>query len=382
MSRFTSIFPLIFFLLPGCANFGDQASNILFPKTDNSFERKGEIVILDLEYKNQGNALEKPALIPGTATTGIRQQAVGTTEIAAAAGFIVEQISEYLKKESERYTATYSAVAVGDRFYSDWTPDASVNLQRITLSRKVESGHAIKISFDVLPTKDDTAFRLKPSYLHLERAKAKLASFALLDPFSWFSSADKDLDLTVNLKMHAVWRDEKLNVHVQDLAEGEFTIRNAKLGEQYDETGTQRVPGGNFNGKLFPMPARSFLGEAIVKQDMLLNQQGLNEQVLSMIPKRGIALQDWQRKSSAEKLEAFGYTGTDAVPNKGNAPAGTQWYPELPVRSPVLGLGNFVVTILVTEYDDYGKKVKEISEQVGKQKEDVVKAVKEALGKK
>ncbi|CUS32845.1 hypothetical protein [Candidatus Nitrospira nitrificans] len=381
MSRLTSMFSLIFLLLPACANFGDQASNIFFPKTDNSFERKGETVRLDFGYRYPGDPPSRPKPIPGTATSGIRQHAVGTAEIAAAAGFIVEQISEYLKKESERYTATYSAVAVGDQFYSDWTPDGSVNLQTITLNRTVESGNAVKISFAVIPTKDGTAFRLKPSYVHLERAKAKLASFALLDPVSWFSSADKDLDLTVNLKMHAVWRDEQLKVHVQDLAEGEFQIRNVKLNDQYGGNGTPPVPGGDFNGKLFPMPARSFLGETLGKEEYrLLNLQGLNEQVASAIPPNKITLEDWRRKSFADQLKELNLEVTMS-PSGEEAPSGMQWY-KLRGQTPVLGLGNFVVTILVTEYDDYGKKVKETSEQVGKQKEDVVKAVKKALGEK
>lgn len=381
MSRLTSMFSLIFLLLPACANFGDQASNIFFPKTDNSFERKGETVRLDFGYRYPGDPPSRPKPIPGTATSGIRQHAVGTAEIAAAAGFIVEQISEYLKKESERYTATYSAVAVGDQFYSDWTPDGSVNLQTITLNRTVESGNAVKISFAVIPTKDGTAFRLKPSYVHLERAKAKLASFALLDPVSWFSSADKDLDLTVNLKMHAVWRDEGLNVHVQDLAEGEFKIPNVKLNDQYGGAGTPPVPGGGFNGKLFPMPARSFLGETLAQKDILLNLQGLNAQLNNAIPPSGTTLEDWQRKPFTKKLEELDLKETKIIPSERKAPPGMQWY-NLRGQTPVLGLGNFVVTILVTEYDDYGKKVKETSEQVGKQKEDVVKAVKEALGKK
>jgi hypothetical protein len=376
MSRLTSMFSLIFLLLPACANFGDQASNILFPKTDNSFERKGETVRLDFEYKK--NADPRPTLIPGTTTSGIRQHAVGTAEIAAAAGFIVEQISEYLKKESERYTATYSAVAVGDEFYQDWSPDADVNLKTITLSRTVESGNAVKIIFTIEPTKDGTAFQLKPSYVHLERAKAKLARFALLDPFSWFSGADKDLDLTVNLKMHAVWRDEQLKVHVQDLAEGEFKIPNIKLNDQYGGADKPPVPGGGFNGKLFPMPARSFLGEEVVKEELrLLDFRGLSAQLNKLIPPEGMPLGEWQSKPFSEQLSALKIEKETTR----QAPTGMQWY-KSPGQSPVLGLGNFVVTILVTEYDDYGKKVKETSEQVSKQKGDVVKAVKEALGGK
>ncbi len=374
---------IVFILfLPACANFGDRASSIFFPATENSFERKGEEVVLELGYQNKGTAPSRPELIPGTDPNGIQQHAlVGAGEVAAAAGFIVDQISKYLEKESERYTATYSAVGVGDQFYGQWKSDASVNLEEITLNRTVESGDAVKINLKVIPTIDGTAFQVKPSYVNVERAKAKLASFALLDPFSWFSGSDNDLDLTVNLKMHAVWRDKKLKVHVQDLAEGEFKIRNVKLGAKYGGDGNPPVPGGDFSGKLFPMPGRSFLGEMLVREDKLLNLQDLNAEVANSIPPNDISLKDWQDRVKypfEEKLAALKIIDEGISMSKEDAPPGMKWF-KLADRSPVLGLGNIVVTILITENDDYGKKVKETSEKVGKRKDDVVKAVKEAL---
>lgn len=370
----------------GCANFGDTVSAILFPKTKNTFERKGEVVEIEFVYTNGGNAPPQP---PGQIVVGGEglqaQAALGAGEIAAVAGFLVEQAAEYLKKEAERYSATYSGVAVGDQFYGEWTErDANnavpVNLERIVIKRKVEAGDGITVELAVDETVDGTAFQLRPTKVHLDRAKAKLAAFALLDPTSWFSGKDKDLDLTVALGMQSVWVDAKGDLHVKELADGEFKIRKLELGKSYDNAGTDKVPGGSFVGQLVPMPPRSYLGKHVVAREAQLDANGLVKFVESAHPPAGTKINAWTAMDADQRVAALGLQAKAASSGGAAAAPGMAFY-DVPISEPVLGLGNIIVTVLVTEHDDYGKRVKEVSDKVAAQKDKVVDAVEKALAK-
>ncbi|MCA9469572.1 MAG: hypothetical protein KC643_29580 [Nitrospira sp.] len=345
VSRLTVI--MIISFMTGCANFGDRVSNVLFPATKNSFHTENESVTLSFHYKN-ANDVPLPELILDRVSGGGIPHSVDGGAIDKAAGFLIDKTQEFLKKESERYTASYSGQAIGDKFYDGWRANADVNLEHIDLKRSVSSGEAMVLKLKVLPTADGTAFRLKPVFLQIEKAKAKLAAFTLLDPLSWFSDSDNDLDLTVSVKMQALWRNEKGDMEFKDLGEGEFKINKVKLGKAY----MNNVPGAEFIGKLFPMPIRSYIGKTVEPGQIQLIE-----------------------KTTIGSLKLTGINHPKGLP----APSGYEWV-NVTDRVNVFGFGNIVVSVLVTEFDDYGKKVKEIASKLENNKEEIIGSVTKFLG--
>ncbi|TKB62702.1 MAG: hypothetical protein E8D48_08005 [Nitrospira sp.] len=58
----------------------------------------------------------------------------------------------------------------------------------------------------------------------------------------------------------------------------------------------------------------------------------------------------------------------------------SEWFPLIPrSKKPKLGTGTYVVKVNVTEYDDYGKLVNEVSDEVSTNRADWVKKIKQSL---
>lgn len=58
----------------------------------------------------------------------------------------------------------------------------------------------------------------------------------------------------------------------------------------------------------------------------------------------------------------------------------SEWFPLIPrTKKPKLGTGTYVVKVRVTEYDDYGKLVTEVSDEVSTNRADWVKRMKDSL---
>ena len=58
----------------------------------------------------------------------------------------------------------------------------------------------------------------------------------------------------------------------------------------------------------------------------------------------------------------------------------SEWFPLIPrTKKPKLGTGTYVVKVRVTEYDDYGKLVTEVSDDVSTNRADWVKKIKDSL---
>ncbi len=58
----------------------------------------------------------------------------------------------------------------------------------------------------------------------------------------------------------------------------------------------------------------------------------------------------------------------------------SEWFPVIPrSKKPKLGTGTYVVKVRVTEYDDYGKLINEVSDEVSTNRSDWVKKIKQSL---
>jgi hypothetical protein len=329
----------------GCANFTNRASAVIFPANPNSWRTKGERTELKTVCKLDPDCTRAEAIVRANRPPAVlfstgsaySQQGLGMGEAAAAAvELALKQIGKFLEKEAERYTATYSATTMGTAFYTGWTTAADINLTGLTLARYVENETtpAMALDLDVNGSVDGTAFELRPRSVYVRKAKAKLPAFEWLDPVSWFDGEDNDLDLTVAVSIYGVWVDNSQKGHVDLVSDGSFKISNLELGQVYG-VGGKPIPGGNLTGHLSPAVPRSQLGSIIET----------HEQV--------------------------------QVARSPLAPAPGFDSRTMELARPLLGPGNYFVTFLVTEHDDYGTKVKEAADALADRRENIVKFVEE-----
>ena len=377
--RYSALLLLGLGLSLGCANVGDKVSAVVFPAHPDSWDTKGESTAVEFEFKTE-DVGPFPTLRRSDET--FRQQAGG--EIAAAARFVIDAAVEFLREEAKRYEASYAAVGVHDLFYTGWTEVATINLEGIQFTRRTyDADPAIEFEMDVIPTRDHTAFQLKPKRLKLTHSKAKLHLFNWLEPWTWigFGDADRDLDLTVKTVLHAAWRDAKGDGHFKKMAEGEFKLRNVEFGVEYTADPADpatRIPAGTHEGQLITAIPRSFLGKRMVPVEVLYTKSDFDEENVdtSAVGPAGAtpeSTQSWLDAAATADADALWALGSPAcrVPCD-DAFLGARRQFVSYLESPVLGTGNFVVSILITEIDDYGAKVKEGSDALEKNRDGLV----------
>ena len=313
-------------ILTGCSSINRNVSNLVFPPYPNSDQRKGESVQLDLSYTEIPTIaqIRQTCEKPQPANRALPQpemfMATGSALTAASAlQFATEQVQEFLKKESERYTGSYAAVAAGDHFYTSC--DSSVNkihLEGLTLSRSVKNvGKVMELSFDIEQTIDGTAFQIKPKEISIAQSKAKVTAFDITRPFGFdilapwtvfkVNSVDElsplrpnEVDVTAEVSITGVWVDEKQIGHSELIASRKFKFGKVSL-----------------DGKSQPLGAAPQLFPAIPRSD-----------------------------------------------NMGGSR---------------LGAGNFIVSVLVTEYDDYAERVMELEQGVEKNKDSLIQRLTDAI---
>jgi hypothetical protein len=298
-------------IISGCSSLNRSASNLVFPPHPTSDQRKGEGVQLELSYKDFPTKDQIAQTCKPTREAAFINEGLAIPGGAAALQFATEQVQEFLKKEAERYTGSYSAVAAGDHFYTSCNSAVNtVHLKGLTLNRSVKNvGNVMKLNFDIEPTIDGTAFQIKPSNISIEQSKAKVTAFDITRPFGFDLLAPwtifqansleelsplrpNEVDVTAEVSVIGVWVDGKQNGHSKVIATRKF-----KFG---------KVP---VDGNVYPL--------------------GASPQLFPSIPRS--------------------YIGGGK-----------------------LGAGNFIVSVLVTEYDDYAERVMELEQGVEKNREGLI----------
>ena len=354
-------------LICGCSSLSRNVSNLIFPPYSTSDQRKGELTIAKTEYckEDVGNLQTEITKNEDGDVIGFTANAQGLAgtlaPLAAQAAF--EQIDKFLKEEAERYKASYSAVVMGDRFFDGWGPLANINLKEIKVARYVDRGKtesalaggirtldgmaaamapdaglekAMEATFKIVPTLDQTAFAIIPTSVSLNYSKAKVAFLDPLRPLGFdvlapwtvlqnggikgFSPTRKnDVDLEIQLSLHGVWSDGRKQQN-QLLGQRIIKLRNMKVGSTRKLNG--RVVGDSYDPCVRDPNAT------------------LNLPIAELFP---------------------------AVPRT------------VIVKNKLFGPGNFIVSILVSEVDDYGESVREIQEGVNEQRETVIESITNAL---
>lgn len=294
----------------GCSSINRNVSNLLFPPYANSDQRQGEAVSLNLTYD--------PEIDRKTIKDNWKQCVAGggnnffgaSIGAAAALQFAIEQVQQFLKEEAKRYTASYSAIGVGDHFYTSCEPATDIHLSSLNLTRSINNvPDAMNLSFVIEDSIDGTAFQIIPDKVQIKQSKAKIAAidisrpfgFDILAPWTIFKINDfselsplrpNKVDLTVQVSITAVWVDKNEKGHNELIASRELKFSNITLGEEISLPDSAK--------QLFPAIPRSAIG------------------------------------------------------NK-------------------YGLGNFVVSIMVTEYDDFAERILELEKGIEKNKDGLIK---------
>lgn len=309
------------FILSGCSSINRNVSNLVFPPYGDSDQRQGEVVTLNLNYHrtlDDDATFQDVCPQPNSSETRIiPASAIGTV---AALQFATDQVQQFLKKEAERYTASYSAVAVGDHFYRSCNPsEGSVDLKEIVLTRSIDNaGKVMELIFDIKPTLDGTAFQIKPRTITMKQSKAKITAFDISKPFGFdilapwtifkVNSLDElsplrpnTLDVTAEISITAVWIDQRNEIRSELIASRKMKFSNIALGDD------QR-----------PLPDTAQLFPAIPRSKL------------------------------------------DGNPSR-------------------QGLGNFIISVMVTEYDDYAERVMELEQGVEKNKDSFIERLTDGL---
>lgn len=342
---------LSFLSLTGCSSLNRNVSNLVFPPYADSDQRESETVELKLDYVEGWNACNvKASCEPGAKKREGEEAArsyaaLPSATAASALQMAAKQVQEFLKKEAERYTASYSALAVGDHFYgkclsgnspndspyfTTLSPQSvnqgyacptdgqrSIHLRELNLTRSLPRlGEVMNLVFSIEETIDGTAFQIKPKNIAMSHSKAKIAAFDITRPFGFdilapwtiFQSMQtkslsparpKEVDVTAEVSITAVWLDRQQNGHSEVIATRKFNLGSISL-----------------DGKRYPLIASPQLFPAIPRSDL------------------------------------------------GNG---------------MLGPGNFIVSVLVTEYDDYAERIMELEQGIDKNRDSLINRLTDGL---
>ena len=368
-------------LLAACTSVSSQLTDIVFMPNSNSERQLGESVEIQLAFSEN---VPPPLSLSKSRSLGLQDY----TSILAGPGstgtkiadFALAQIGNALKNETSRYQATYSADAVGDNFYHEdkpsetageiengFRPYSDIKLAGFKFDRMVQSRSgnetdvAMSICAIVLPGRSDGFFYVVPVSYQMQYSKAKLIGFDLMSPFGvdvlnpWeivtnpltgkgYSGlpADTDLDMEIAVGFR----------YLHYLGNGEVT--STMVGPQ------------NFTLKNVPVTGRPSTGYFPSYQKFFAKKGGDFE--LTCHADQSVeAIADLR-----DRILALSLTDGDRM----QLVSGARNYASAPrANGPNSGNGNFTLKVAVTELDDYGKRVEEISSAFDQSKGDARGAI-------
>lgn len=392
LSTTVCLIALIATTMTGCSSLKRNLSNFFFPPNPFSDRREGEQVTLDLEYKVDRNTIKTPY-------ADATRAGVAAVVAPIIAGYLFNEASDFLKTEAERYSATYSATAFGDTFYTGFAPESPINLKGLILKRTVKNQPALEFCAAVEPTLDQRAFQLIPLFLSLDLAKAKLIAFDWLAPLNfdllapwtvfkneWFAY-DNDVDVKIELSLSGIWTttapDGAVKVNNDVLAKQEFSFQNVSLSEKgkrtfipvyvvkKDDSGQELKHDWAKNLK-DTKPVDKPSCEASLNSFFAYKDRNIKQTVdgveVEIEPLKAIQVSIAKMRASAPVFPAMPRSFMFKIPTEecGAKDAG---------KATCWGTGNFAAKALVTEYDHYGERIKDLKSKLDDKKDTVMKQI-------
>ncbi|MEQ8230695.1 MAG: hypothetical protein RLW61_10830 [Gammaproteobacteria bacterium] len=325
----------------GCGSLGRQASDIVFVPHRHSAHVDGERVELELVFHSH---FKESRSEPVSARAEVAGLPAVVAPILVGAAF--DQVGNAIEAESKRYVATYKGAASSHRF-----EDGEKTLAGIEFVRRIGTDANVAMRFCAVVRRvagEEQFFYLEPFGLEFNYSKVKVVALDWLSPFGidllnpWeiltdrFSdsrktgmSNDHDIDLTLEVSFdNLVYSSSSKKVETVSLGSNQIRFRDVPVA------GVFAKQGSGLNG------LKADRGEAF---------QAASEQ-------------------AAQTRVAYGSVGNRAlifsVPQPSSSGSSAQ---------------HFSVTVTATEIDDFGSRIKELSEQFESNREGLQKAVLDAF---
>lgn len=261
-----------------------QGCTSLVPGNPASNWRANEVVKVSIKKDKDKEELRTVA--------GEKSLAVAAVAIPFAVDFAVTRTVSELKKEADRYSASWSGFVVADGFYKkdpQGKPTTDVAVQKVFVERFVggDKEPAFRAVLAVKQSDDAFAFQLVPSSVMVNKSKAKLTRW------------DKNVDIDMEIRIEALY-SQGATATLMDIGSLNIPLRGVEIGKPWTNA---------------------------------------NDTIQS------------------------------------------QWFPAVPASRSAdgkkLGTGNFVIKVIVREYDDFGEKVKGVAEYIDKNKDKITDQVKQ-----
>ncbi|MGV6801414.1 MAG: hypothetical protein ACWA5L_05775 [bacterium] len=351
-----------------CSSVGDQLSDVVFMPNANSQRTTEDMVELRLAFSTKvppepvreesDTYIDTESYIAGLPAT-----AAGPAGGLAAAA--ISQIGLALARESEKYTASYSAEAANDGFYHEDQPSGMTEMnaagvkeysdirfagfkfiRQIPSPTGQESYEAMAVCTMALPGRTDNIFYLIPISYQMTYSKAKLIGFDLTSPFGvdllnpWEIITDPISGQGFNLPPSDNTVDMTMAVSFEYLSFGYDGVQSITAGPDTFDVKGAKVTGKPVTG-YFPA-YKNFIREMGSAYELPCDA-GTDETDIA-------ALRD--------KIMTLPMTNI----NRMRLSSGAKLYPVAPrAMGNGHGNGNFMIKVEMTEFDDYGDRIQEVS---------------------
>ena len=216
-----------------------------------SNKRKGEEVYIQLKHH-----YEESANFPVNSVMAMENDIKirGVLPFIAAPyifNMAVKEISKIVAKNSKKYTAEFSAKNSDDKFYSDNTKEAKINIEEINFFRIIQHKKnsrdtALILTLGLEKSSDGNFIRIVPQRLLVNYSKAKL------------KIRDKNIDLDINILIDGFWLDTEKNHNIQEIASLNITLYNIPFRKKITKEELKKNA-----TQWFPIVPRSYIDDNI-----------------------------------------------------------------------------------------------------------------------
>ncbi|MEE9330497.1 MAG: hypothetical protein V3V30_10200 [Parvularculaceae bacterium] len=382
------------FGLIGCSSVQGQLSDIVFMPNSASDQRAEDEISLEIAFSANAPAAKidpdvaEEMVVEAYSLSGFS----GVSASAKMAEIAISQIGKTLTQEAQRYTASYSSEASSDAFYFFDNPSGYSQIDEATRIRatseiqfagfkftrwikqgsKDERKRAMTICAIALPNTTDQFFQIIPISYQMTYSKAKLIGFNMLSPFGvdilnpWEIitdpltgkgydkiPSDTDLDLTMAVSFE----------YLHYTGENDELVTTAVSPNTFDVKGL-KVTGKPYQGRFSAF--NKFVADMNKEDDtgaggyeFECNDETTPEQIA-----------DYRDKIMGLPLDNF---------PRMRLGSGAKIFPSSPRVMGDFGNGNFMIKVEVTEFDDYGKRIGEVSKAFDQNKSSLQQKLTDSL---
>ncbi len=201
----------------------------------NQLKKDSEQVATNLSVQEQPDLYSSMTLrARGPAARGILVPVTGK-----AVSLAKDAVKNFIAKENERYTESYTTAQSDLFFYSETSSDhaldpSGLQFKGVDVLRSKGADTLFYASFEIDTSRsfeiiNNSIFRLKLKELTIKETDLP-SNKRFIFPWTWFEKPSRTVNYDINIKVFANWIDENVNMH-RNIQVGEFylPIRNAPL---------------------------------------------------------------------------------------------------------------------------------------------------------